>query len=89
MRNLWCGLSLFIVAFSLIGCSSAREPHVVIAPTYSYVQYDLAHGIDTIKSADTPATASVRPAVAKLPPTPAAPGFTTLVFVDSDEPVTR
>ncbi len=89
MRNFWCGLSLLTVAFSLIGCASTREPHVVIAPTFSYVQYDLAHGVDAIESADTPATASARPAVAKLPPTPAAPGFTTLVFVDSDEPDTR
>ncbi len=66
------------VAFSLAGCSSARAPHVVIAPSYSYVQADLARG--AVNSQVAEVTRGSRVAV-KLPPMPAAPGFDTLVFV--------
>ncbi len=69
------------VATGLAGCSSARNPHVVIAPSYSYVQADLALGVE----ADTVADASSEDRLAaKLPPMPAAPGFDTLVFVETD-----
>lgn len=80
MRKLLCGAWLLGVAFSLIGCSSARSPQLVIAPSYSYVQVDLARGVDS--------NAVVGPArglhvSVKLPPMPAAPGFDTLVFAGS------
>ncbi len=81
MRNLMCGLCLLGVATSLVGCGAARKPHVVIAPSYSYVQADLARGIDGTETAE--ATTAL-PAITKLPPTPAAPGFDTLVFVETD-----
>lgn len=81
MRKLLCGLCLSVVAIGLIGCGATREPHVIIAPSYSYVQADLARGID---GTDTIETTATLPAITKLPPTPAAPGFDTLVFVEDD-----
>lgn len=83
MRNVMHGLCLSGVALSLVACSTTREPHVVIAPSYSYVQADLAAGILPTEIADASRT---QPTVAKLPPTPAAPGFDTLVFVGTDQP---
>lgn len=80
MRKLLCGAWLLGVAFGLIGCSSARSPHLVIAPSYSYVQADLARGVESSPIAD--ASSDQRVAV-KLPPMPAAPGFDTLVFAGS------
>ncbi len=81
MRKMLCGVCLLGVVIGLAGCSSARSPHVVIAPSYSYVQADLAMGVETAKV--TGASTDQRVAV-KLPPMPAAPGFDTLVFVGDD-----
>jgi len=71
------------MAIGLAGCGTARAPHVVIAPSYSYVQADLAMGLETNPTADA---SSVDRLTAKLPPMPAAPGFDTLVFVENDTP---
>ncbi len=81
MRKCLCGAWLLGVAFGLAGCGSARTPHMVIAPSYSYVQADLAMGVETGRVVD--ASSETRMA-SKLPPMPAAPGFDTLVFVGAD-----
>jgi hypothetical protein len=81
MRNVLCGVCLLGVAVGLAGCSSTRQPNVVIAPSYSYVQADLTKGMNYGQVANASPTRSLS---AKLPPTPAAPGFDTLVFVESD-----
>ena len=83
MRKFVCGAWLLGVAFGLAGCSSARAPHVVIAPSYSYVQADLARGVENNLTVD--ATRGPHLSV-KLPPMPAAPGFDTIVFVGADAP---
>jgi len=78
---------MMTVTLGLIGCSSTREPNVVIAPTYSYVQADLANGGDV----QTAQAAQERPLVAtagKLPPLPEAPGFETYVLIPTD-PINR
>ncbi len=86
MRKCLYGVCLLGVALSLVGCSSARTPHVVIAPSYSYVQADQARGIELAVATD--ASSESRLAI-KLPPMPAAPGFDTLVFVGDDTSTNR
>lgn len=79
------------LALGLVGCGATRPPQVVIAPTYSYVQADLAAGIsigDDAAVSTVPGTPAVLTSVSsKLPPMPAAPGFETLVYVPADLPV--
>lgn len=71
-----------VVAIGMVGCGATRSPQVVIAPSYSYVQADLAAGIksdlDTLDSGQETVLTSV---ASKLPPMPAAPGFDTMVMV--------
>jgi hypothetical protein len=81
MRMMVRGALLLGVALSLTGCASARSPQQVIAPTYSYVQADLAMGVD---SGAVLTTVTRKPLARRLPPTPAAPGFDTLVFAGTD-----
>lgn len=67
----------------MIGCGAARSPQVVIAPSYSYVQADLAADVttDLAPTAVVSPEASLSSASSKLPPIPAAPGFETYVLV--------
>ena len=69
------------VVIGMVGCGATRSPQVVIAPSYSYVQADLAAGIstelDTVEARHETVLTSVS---SKLPPMPAAPGFDTLVL---------
>ncbi len=85
MRRLIFGISLVVVTVAGIGCASNRTPNVVIAPSYSYVQADLANGVsDTQQVATTTAPDRLSSAAAKLPPLPAAPGFDTYVLAPID-----
>lgn len=82
MRRLIHGMCLLGVALAVIGCGAARNPHVVIAPVYSYVQADLAAGITEHNPvAVSQPTTSLSSVTHKLPPIPAAPGFDTYVMV--------
>ena len=86
MRRFVHGLSLGMVALGLIGCGADRSPHLVIAPSYSYVQADLAAGVPADPNAVEVVTTevSLTSAANKLPPIPAAPGFDTYVLVPAE-----
>ncbi len=77
MRSLVSTAVLAGVALSLVGCGSARKPQLIILPSYSYVQTDLAMGVE---SDVITGSARAQSSVAKLPPMPAAPGFESLVL---------
>lgn len=81
MRDLARGVWLAGVVIGMVGCGATRSPQVVIAPSYSYVQSDLAAGtsteLDLVDAGQGTVLASVSN---KLPPIPAAPGFDTLVM---------
>lgn len=73
------------VVIGVAGCGATRSPQVVIAPSYSYVQADLAAGISSeLDSAEAEQETVLTSVSIKLPPMPAAPGFDTLVFVPTD-----
>ena len=85
MRRLVHGMCLLGVAIAVVGCGAARSPQVVIAPSYSYVQADLAAGVtDHNPGTVTQPTTSLSIASSKLPPIPAAPGFDTYVLVPGE-----
>jgi hypothetical protein len=85
MKYLVHGAWLLGVAIGLVGCGATRTPQTVIAPSYSYVQADLAAGINSDLDTADPGDATILTSVSsKLPPIPAAPGFETLVFVPTD-----
>jgi hypothetical protein len=85
MRRFVTGICLLVTALGLVGCGAARTPQTVIAPSYSYVQADIAAGVSdqalTVSSQTVTVLASVSN---KLPPLPKAPGFDTLVMVPTD-----
>ena len=91
MRKCVRGVSLIAVAFGLAGCAVERSPQVVIAPSYSYVQADLAAGVTPDTQSHTVLTSlsrvDVPETLGKLPPLPEAPGFDTLVWVPTDRPM--
>ncbi len=88
MRRLIFGISLSVVAVTGVGCASSRTPNVVIAPSYSYVQADIANGVsDTQQVVATAAPARLSSATHKLPPLPAAPGFDTYVMAPTNIPI--
>ena len=69
------------VVIGMVGCGATRSPQVVISPSYSYVQADLAAGISTeLDLADAGHETVLTSVSGKLPPMPAAPGFDTLVL---------
>ncbi len=70
------------VVVGLAGCGATRVPQVVIAPSYSYVQADLAAGVSPeLDPVDGGRETVLTRFSSKLPPMPAAPGFDTLVMV--------
>lgn len=70
------------VAVGMLGCGATRSPQVVIAPSYSYVQADLAAGVSAeLDLVDAGSETVLTSVSSKLPPMPAAPGFDTLVLV--------
>lgn len=72
----------------MVGCGATRSPQVVISPSYSYVQADLAAGISTeLNLVGAGQEAILTSVSSKLPPMPAAPGFDTLVLVPVDSRV--
>ena len=73
---------LFGLGLGLAGCGATREPNLVIAPSYSYVQDDLARDVkSTLLARDVD-----DPSLAKLPPLPSVPLFDPLVFRGADQP---
>jgi len=73
---------LFAVGMSLAGCGTTREPLVVITPSYSYVQDDLARGVESY----TPTRHIAASTISKLPPLPSVPLFDPLVYRSPDQP---
>jgi len=70
------------LGISLAGCVATREPILLIAPSYSYVQDDLARGVDSSTLARHAGVSTI----AKLPPIPSVPLFDPLVFRNADQP---
>jgi hypothetical protein len=73
---------LFGLGMGLAGCSATREPNLVIAPSYSYVQDDRARGVQSA----TRTSHTDDPSFTRLPPLPSVPLFDPLVFRGSDQP---
>ena len=69
------------VGLTMVGCASSRDPILVIAPSYSYVQDDLARANERVAPVDSSAAS-----IAKLPPLPSAPLFDPLVRSGIDQP---